>query len=270
MVSLDQPAPAPTDTARAVASVLLVDDQRFVGLALGRLLDAESGFALHCCERGADAVAEAVQLQPSVILQDLVMPDVDGLALVQRYREHPATARIPVVVLSGNDDAATRARALAAGAAAYLVKLPSRDLLLEALRQQVQPGAIAAIAYTSPPSGPAGEAVLDPETLASYRDDGAPDPNETLRALIEVFLTDADDLMAALRAVPSGDAAGMKPIAHALKGCSLAIGAHRLAAMCARLETGGVSATLTLEQLDTELTRVRTACAEVRSSAPVR
>ena len=63
------------------------------------------------------------------------MPDIDGLTLVGLYRTNPQTATTPIIVLSGNDDAASRANALAAGADDYLVKLPKKAALVECIRR---------------------------------------------------------------------------------------------------------------------------------------
>ncbi len=81
--------------------VLLVDDQAFVGAAVGRLLATEHDIGLHCCRNALDAIAVANQLNPTIILQDLVMPDIDGLTLVRLFRANPPTAETPVIVLSG-------------------------------------------------------------------------------------------------------------------------------------------------------------------------
>ena len=58
------------------------------------------------------------------------MPDIDGLTLLRSFRANPRTARTPVIVLSGNDDPATRAKALAEGADGYMVKIPSKADLI--------------------------------------------------------------------------------------------------------------------------------------------
>src|SRR5579862_4042239 len=93
--------------------VLLVDDQSLVGAALGLLLESESDIELHCCLWAVNAIALANQIAPTIVLQDLVMPEIDGLTLMRSFRTNPPTAGTPVIVLSGNDDPATRARALA-------------------------------------------------------------------------------------------------------------------------------------------------------------
>ena len=69
-----------------------------------------------------------------MILQDLVMPEIDGLVLVERYRAHPPTAEVPIVVLSTKEEPLTKADAFARGANDYLVKLPDRLELLARIR----------------------------------------------------------------------------------------------------------------------------------------
>jgi DNA-binding response OmpR family regulator len=266
MASQDQPATAAARPPRARTPILLIDDQRFVGMALARLLDGEPGLELHCCERGAEAEAAADRIQPALILQDLVMPDVDGLALVRAFKTRAATAQTPVVVLSGNDDDGTRARALAAGAADYLVKLPTKDVLLACFDRHLSAGAPAAAAPAAPgaetSSDVALDAVFDSEFLATYRDEGAADPDETLRELLEVFFRDAERLMGDLRrASAAGFTAAVPRVAHAFKGCALAAGARALAGVCAQMEAGTMGAAEGIARLDAELARARAASA---------
>ena len=71
MASPDQSTPASARPARGRTPILLIDDQRFVGMALARLLDGVPGFELHCCERGSDAEAAADRIRPALILQDI-------------------------------------------------------------------------------------------------------------------------------------------------------------------------------------------------------
>jgi len=117
-----------------VRRILLVDDQVIIHEALRRMLDDAEDLELHCCSQGAEALQVASELQPNVILQDLVMPDVDGMMLVKYYQANPKTRDIPIVVLSSKEEARTKAEAFTAGANDYLVKLPDRIELLARLR----------------------------------------------------------------------------------------------------------------------------------------
>ena len=104
--------------------VLVVDDQPIVIEGVRRLLAAVPEAKVEGCTRGAEALDRARALRPAVILQDIHLPDADGLELVERYRWEPVLAETSVVVLSAEENAATKADAFARGADDYLVKLP--------------------------------------------------------------------------------------------------------------------------------------------------
>src|ERR1700755_475579 len=104
--------------------VLLVDDQPLIGEAVRRALASESDISFHYCSDPLLALQTAKRIEPTVILQDLVMPGVDGLDLVRQYRGDSATKNIPIIVLSTKEEAAIKSAAFANGANDYLVKLP--------------------------------------------------------------------------------------------------------------------------------------------------
>ena len=106
------------------ALVLLIDDQAFVGDAVTRALNGQSDIDLHFCSNPHEAVALANALKPTVILLDLVMPQISGLTLLKRFRENAFTAEVPIVVLSAEEEPQTKSDAFALGANDYLVKLP--------------------------------------------------------------------------------------------------------------------------------------------------
>jgi two-component system NtrC family sensor kinase len=110
----------------AAGMVLLVDDQPFVGEAVRRLLADQLDLAFHFCVDPRQAVETANQVRPTVILLDLVMPGVDGLELLQRFRANAITAETPIVVLSTKEDSRVKHDAFASGASDYLIKLPDR------------------------------------------------------------------------------------------------------------------------------------------------
>jgi two-component system chemotaxis family response regulator WspR len=114
--------------------VLLVDDQAMIGEAVRRALSGNPDIDFHYCQDPHQAVDLAERLRPTVILQDLVMPGVDGLALVRQYRARPATREIPVIVLSAKEDPAVKSAAFTEGANDYLVKLPDNIELIARVR----------------------------------------------------------------------------------------------------------------------------------------
>jgi DNA-binding response OmpR family regulator len=238
-------------------TVLLVDDQRFVGLALGQLLASEPDIVLHCCRQAADAVAQANAVHPSLILQDLVLPDVDGLTMVGRFRDNATTAMTPVVVLSASDDAETRARAMAAGAIDYLVKLPTRAALVDCIRRH------AGVAIAAP--APTADVTLGLGVLDELKEGGDTLPAFAL-LLIDQYVEEAATQVEILKdAQLRHDAGVLKATAHILKGSSSTMGAKRLAALCADVErrsAAGSDDTITqgmMADVDLEFVKVRAA-----------
>jgi sigma-B regulation protein RsbU (phosphoserine phosphatase) len=114
--------------------VLLVDDQAISGEAVRRMLAGEPGIFFHHCQDPTKALATANQVRPTVILQDLVMPEVDGLLLVKFFRANPSTRDTPMIVLSSKEEPVVKAEAFARGANDYLVKWPDKVELLARVR----------------------------------------------------------------------------------------------------------------------------------------
>ena len=116
------------------AMVLLVDDQAMIGEAVRRGLAHEDNIDFHFCADPHQAVAQAMRIKPTVILQDLIMPGLDGLTLVREYRNNPVTQDIPIIVLSTKEDPLIKSAAFSAGANDYLVKLPDTIELVARIR----------------------------------------------------------------------------------------------------------------------------------------
>jgi len=114
--------------------VLLVDDQATVARAVGHMLSGESDIEFHFCQDPAKAINKVLEINPTVILQDLVMPKIDGLMLVKFYRSNKKIRDIPVIVLSSKEEPIVKAKAFELGANDYVVKLPDRIELIARIR----------------------------------------------------------------------------------------------------------------------------------------
>jgi DNA-binding NarL/FixJ family response regulator len=113
--------------------VLLVDDHPVVREGLRAILSAEPDLSVVGeCGTGADAVRHAAALRPDVVLMDLRLPGLDGVAATERI---VADGSANVLVLTTYDDDADIVRALAAGATGYLLKDTPRAELARGVRE---------------------------------------------------------------------------------------------------------------------------------------
>lgn len=140
-------------------TVLLIDDQSIIAEAVRRMLAPEQDIVFHYCSDPIQALKVAKECQPTVILQDLVMPQIDGLLLVRFLRSRDApTYQIPLIVLSSKEDPLVKAQAFELGANDYLVKLPDRVELIARIRYHSR-------AYTNLLKRQEAEALLREENL---------------------------------------------------------------------------------------------------------
>lgn len=147
--------------------VLLVDDQELVRVGLRRILHPEEGFDIVGeCSDGSEVIAAVVRHRPDVVVMDIRMKNVDGVAATGELRaktDHP-----PVLVLTTFDDDELLSAALRAGAAGFQLKDAPAEDIIRATREVAQ-----------------GGAWLDPSVtgrvLQNYRDGKAPSPTKDPR-----------------------------------------------------------------------------------------
>src|ERR671932_1204866 len=118
--------------------VLLADDHRLILQALQRAFEEVDGIeVVGTASDGRQVVPLIARTNPDLVLLDMRMPEMDGLACLDRIRKHHPS--IKVVMLSAFDDADRIRTALKRGASAYIVKTVNPLDLPAALRQVVQP-----------------------------------------------------------------------------------------------------------------------------------
>ncbi len=112
------------------ARVLVVDDEEGNRDLLGRRLQRE-GYAVVSASGGHEALAVMAREAVDVVLLDVLMPDLDGLAVLERLKADPATHDVPVIMISALDDLSAIAHCIEAGAVDYLPK-PFEPVVLRA------------------------------------------------------------------------------------------------------------------------------------------
>jgi CheY-like chemotaxis protein len=110
-------------------TVLVVDDHD-MNRDLARSILERLGYRVVQARDGAEAIAVAERVQPSLILMDLAMPGIDGFTATRQLKAHPQLHHVPIAALSALAMKADEDRARAAGADAFLTK-PIDRLALE-------------------------------------------------------------------------------------------------------------------------------------------
>jgi len=122
------------EPSRSGRTVIWIEDDEFI-TGYGRLLFAEAGWRLSLARTGTEGLRLAEEVQADVILLDLKLPDLSGLAVLERLSS--IRPGIPVVVLTSYPDEESRAAAEHLGAAAYCVKPISGSQLLDVLTRAI-------------------------------------------------------------------------------------------------------------------------------------
>jgi DNA-binding response OmpR family regulator len=125
------------------ARILIVDDHADSRDVLRYLLELR-GFDVFLAESSEMAVRILEHAAVDLVVLDVMMPGLDGFAVAKWMREWPATAMVPIVMLTARGDVETRARAASVGAGDYVVKPFEVDDLVRRLRAQLQPQGRAA------------------------------------------------------------------------------------------------------------------------------
>src|SRR5690348_8593455 len=89
-----------SSASRQPITVLIVDGNADLLESLSFALRTSGGFRVETATDGAQGLARAVELQPQCMIIDVKMPQIDGIRLVRALRGDPATASIPLVILS--------------------------------------------------------------------------------------------------------------------------------------------------------------------------
>ena len=121
------------ESAEEMADILVVEDDPEINELIGAYVEL-AGFSCRRVMRGDDALREARQHIPALIVLDVMLPDLDGFEICRRLRRDPATASIPIIMLTALDIEDMRCRARECGASEYMTKPFDPDRLMAAIR----------------------------------------------------------------------------------------------------------------------------------------
>jgi DNA-binding response OmpR family regulator len=114
--------------------IVIVDDEPDMAQMLSAFLRIK-GYEVYTAYSGQDGLALIESRRPGAVLLDLMLPDIDGLDVCQRLRSAPATAEIPILIISARTEPAIMARAEEMGASGYLTKPIKLPILLDELQR---------------------------------------------------------------------------------------------------------------------------------------
>jgi twitching motility two-component system response regulator PilH len=102
-------------------TILVVDDSRTAVAAFTKML-SQAGFDVISAFNGVDGVAKAKLRQPNLILMDIVMPGLNGFQATRQIRQDPSSAHIPIIIVSGEQQATEQLWGKRVGANGFLTK----------------------------------------------------------------------------------------------------------------------------------------------------
>jgi CheY-like chemotaxis protein len=122
--------------------ILVVDDDPIV-LRLTSILFNRAGHEVHVATDGVEGLAKVDEIKPDLVILDVMMPGLSGLEVCQRLRANPATARLPVLLLSATEPTSWGAAGdPLAGANGFIKKTASADELLARAASMLQAGGL--------------------------------------------------------------------------------------------------------------------------------
>jgi signal transduction histidine kinase/CheY-like chemotaxis protein len=223
---------AAADPERAAISVLYIEDNPSNVRLVEKIFALASDMGLSVARDGAAGLALARAELPDLILLDLHLPDMSGEQVLAALLADPATAEIPVVVVSADASPVQTKRLRAAGAVGYLTKPFDVDQLLAAVRAR----GTAPIAMDN---GDVADGLLDSSMIGSLHSlaaNAAVGPGQ-IGEMLATFRYDADGMLNSVHeAIGEGNLAAAAHEAHRLAGGAGAVGAGRFRTLCKELE----------------------------------
>ncbi len=121
----------------ALGSVLVVDDDEDSRRLLSHLLERR-GYSVVLADGGPAALDAVGTNDVDVVLLDVMMPVMDGFSVCRELKKTPATAKLPIILLTARDDMETRATGMNLGVSDFLAKPVNKEELFTRVKTQVE------------------------------------------------------------------------------------------------------------------------------------
>jgi DNA-binding response OmpR family regulator len=121
--------------------ILIVDDELSILVPLQFLMEKE-GYAAKLAQSGKEAIEKISEIQPDLILLDIMLPDLDGYEIYEMIRQRSEWASIRIIFLTAKNREADMTKGLAMGADAYITKPFSNKELVRMISELIGPGSV--------------------------------------------------------------------------------------------------------------------------------
>jgi len=244
---------------------ILVAEDNVVNQQVAIHMLEASGYQAKAVANGREAVQAAASQSYGAILMDCQMPEMDGFAATAEIRRmEGATRHTPIIALTANALKGEREKCLAAGMDDYIAKPILPETLNSVLNHWLRPSTsaieVSTAAVTVEDITGEPDQRDSPVDLRQIEELGDQD---FMTELLQAFYAEANVILRRMReAEPQEDGIVLARAAHALRGSSGTVGAHRLFAVCLQLETAAHEHDLTavpglLDELEAEIESIR-------------
>ncbi len=219
-------------------TILIVDDSDIVRHSLKNFF-SDYNFEVITCTDGLEGIQKAAESKPAIIFLDLMMPNLDGVKMLQVIKVLDHIKTIPVIVISGNTNRTNVLAAIEAGADRVISKPLQKEIIIKNINE-----------------------LLGPEFLQKAKNSkmfSQSESNDIRKKLVSMFLnsypTKKETMQSALR---RADKDVLKTVVHEFRGAGGAIGLPNLTVICGLIEDQ-------LSGLDVNWSQINLMCNQVFS-----
>ena len=221
------------DVAQASGARLLLAEDSTANQMVAKAMLNKAGYQVDIAENGQQAVAAFAATDYDLVLMDLRMPEMDGLAATRAIRSTARGRETPIIALTANALREEEQRCMAAGMNDYVTKPVDRDRLLATIERWLQPGP-AAPAEAMPSAQPGEAALLDGDVVDALARDTSPEVVPQMLALFASEIRErVDRISGQLHSLTLGE---LEDESHTVKSCAGTFGAARLQAVAGDME----------------------------------